>query len=294
MYNKALLTFIAVAQSGSFTKASERLFMSPTAVMKNINTFEDHLNIKLFYRSTNGISLTEAGKQIYKDANYLINYSNEAINKAKNIVQSERKTVKIGTSIQNPAKIFMDLWYQMDEQFPDYDLEIVPFDDDHNNILSVIEQIGDKFDFLIGVCDSKLWLSKCAMLTLGSYKKVVSVSKKHPLAKKQSLEISDLYNYTLMMVKKGDSNSNDIIREELNAKHPQIIIEDTSHFYDMDVFNSCATSNKILLNLDAWKDIHPGIISIPVNWNYKINYGIVYSKKADKNIKDIINKIKAN
>lgn len=38
MYNPALDTFICVADCGSFTKASERLYISPTAVMKQINS----------------------------------------------------------------------------------------------------------------------------------------------------------------------------------------------------------------------------------------------------------------
>ena len=47
MYNHILDTFIAVADCGSFTKAARRLYISPTAVMKQINTLEEHLDMKL-------------------------------------------------------------------------------------------------------------------------------------------------------------------------------------------------------------------------------------------------------
>lgn len=40
MYNNLLTTLIAVADCGSFTKAAERLYISPTAVMKQINALE--------------------------------------------------------------------------------------------------------------------------------------------------------------------------------------------------------------------------------------------------------------
>lgn len=43
MYNPLLNTFVAVADCGSFTKASETLFISPTAVMKQMNALEKHL-----------------------------------------------------------------------------------------------------------------------------------------------------------------------------------------------------------------------------------------------------------
>ncbi|MGN0812631.1 MAG: LysR family transcriptional regulator [Candidatus Coproplasma sp.] len=36
-------TFIAVAESGSFTKATDTLFISSTAVMKQINSLEKRL-----------------------------------------------------------------------------------------------------------------------------------------------------------------------------------------------------------------------------------------------------------
>ena len=54
MYNYLLDTLIAVVKSGSFTKASEKLYLSPTAVMKQINTLEKQLDLKLLRRTPNG------------------------------------------------------------------------------------------------------------------------------------------------------------------------------------------------------------------------------------------------
>ena len=51
MYNPILDTFIAVSDCGSFTKASQRLYISPTAIMKQINTLENHLELKLIQRT---------------------------------------------------------------------------------------------------------------------------------------------------------------------------------------------------------------------------------------------------
>ena len=65
MYNPILDTFIAVCDCGSFTKAAERLYISPTAVMKQMNTLEKHLEVKLIERTPAGIHLTEAGAVIF-------------------------------------------------------------------------------------------------------------------------------------------------------------------------------------------------------------------------------------
>ena len=51
MFNPNLTTFVCAVDSGSFTKAANKLFVTPTAVMKQINALESHLNLKLIERT---------------------------------------------------------------------------------------------------------------------------------------------------------------------------------------------------------------------------------------------------
>lgn len=261
MYNPLLNTFVAVADCGSFTKASETLFISPTAVMKQMNALEKHLELKLIERTPSGIYLTQAGAVIYKEAKFMMEYSQKAISRAKAALYDYETTFCVGTSTLNPAKPFMDLWYLVNQDFPAYKLHLVPFADNHDGILSEIEKLGEKFDFLIGVCDSKKWLSRCNFLPLGRYAKMVAVSREHPLASKTCINIEDLYGETLMMVRKGDSETNDHIRRNLEENHPEIHIEDTPQFYDLSVFNRCAKTGNVLLTIECWRDVHPGLVS---------------------------------
>lgn len=284
MYNPLLDTFIVVVDCGSFTKASEVLYISPTAVMKQMNSLENHIKLKLIERTPNGIYLTEAGKIIYQDAKFLIDYSKKCISNAKAALYANEMTFCVGTSLLNPAKPFMDIWYIVNKDFPKYKLHLVPFEDNHNGILSEIEKLGEKFDFLIGVCDSKEWLSRCNFLQLGYYKKMIAVSREHHLAEKKCIDIKDLYGETLMMVQRGDSGTNDTIRNNLENNHAKIHIEDTPLFYDLSVFNRCAETGNVLLTIECWKDVHPGLISIPVNWDYSIPYGLLYSSTAPEDV----------
>lgn len=284
MYNPILETFIAVCDCGSFTKAAKRLYISPTAVMKQMNLLESHLELKLIERTPSGIRLTDAGAIIYQDAKFLIEYSKKSVASAKAALYAESTTFCVGTSLLNPAKPFMDLWYRVNKEFPDYKLHLVPFEDDYEGILGEIEKLGEKFDFLIGVCDSKAWLSRCNFLPLGRYKKMVAVSREHRLAGKRMINIEDLYGETLMMVKRGDSGVNDFLRNDLETYHPQIHIEDTQPFYDLSVFNRCAETENVLLTIECWQDVHPGLVSIPVNWEYSIPYGLLYSFDAPDDV----------
>lgn len=61
LYNPQLDTFLRVADAGSFSKAAEEAYITPTAVIKQINLLEESLDVKLFDRSHRGLTLTKAG-----------------------------------------------------------------------------------------------------------------------------------------------------------------------------------------------------------------------------------------
>ena len=288
MFNPQLEVFVCAAESGSFSKAAERLFISPTAVMKQVNSLERHLGVRLLERTPQGVRLTPGGEIICRDAKFLFDYSKRSIENARQAMSVRDTTFCVGTSLLTPAKLFMDLWYQASREFPDYKLHLVSFEDDHTGILSVISKLGSDLDFLVGVCDSRQWLSQCSLLPLGYYKKMCAVSREHPLAQKKSLDITDLYGQTLMMVAKGDSGTNDFIRNDLQRNHPQIRIEDTPHFYDISVFNRCAETKNVLLTLECWQDVHPGLVTLPVNWDYQIPYGLLYPLEPLPDVKRFV------
>ena len=54
MYNPQLDTFICVVEAGSFSKAAEELYISAPAVIKQINSLENSLNLQLFERTHRG------------------------------------------------------------------------------------------------------------------------------------------------------------------------------------------------------------------------------------------------
>lgn len=100
-----LKVFVEVVDQGSFTKAAESLYISSTAIMKQMNIFEEHIGLQLLIRTPRGIHLTEAGKSIYKDAKFMIQYSQEAIDRAYQMNETNKQTIRIGTSALYPVKI---------------------------------------------------------------------------------------------------------------------------------------------------------------------------------------------
>ncbi len=68
MFDGRLETFIKVAECGSFTKAADALYVTATAVMKQINALESELSVRLFERTNHGSTLTKAGESFLQDA----------------------------------------------------------------------------------------------------------------------------------------------------------------------------------------------------------------------------------
>ncbi|GHO47442.1 hypothetical protein KSX_56050 [Ktedonospora formicarum] len=50
----------------------------------------------------------------------------------------------------------------------------------------------------------------------------------------------------------------------------------------MELFNHCEESGAILLTLEGWKEVHPFLVTIPVDWPYTIPYGVLYPLKPSK------------
>ncbi|MFO7227384.1 LysR family transcriptional regulator [Pseudomonas aeruginosa] len=61
----SLAWFAHVAHHGSFTKAAAEMGVSRANLSQNVKALERRLNVKLLYRTTRDMSLTEAGQRLY-------------------------------------------------------------------------------------------------------------------------------------------------------------------------------------------------------------------------------------
>lgn len=277
MYNHQLDTFICVADAGSFSKAAEVLYVSPTAVMKQINLLEDALDVQLFVRTPRGLTLTDAGKSYYQDAKYMIQYAKDAQTRAKNAMQSNDNVIHIGTSLMTPHQFLMDLWPQIHALRPELKFQIVNFENTPENAREILAHLGRNIDIVAGIFDeTMLNLRGCTAFELNRQPLRCAVSIYHPLAQKDSLNIEDLYGQKLMLMKRGWSEHVDKLRDELWQEHPQINIVDFS-FYNVDVFNQCENNGALLMAVPIWASVHPLLKIIPVAWEYSIPFGLLHA-----------------
>lgn len=286
MYDDLINTFITVVECGSFSKAAKKLYCSNVSIMKQMNNLEEKIDITLLNRTPRGIKLTPAGESFYKDAKNIIDLSNKAVEKAKQIEKNEKKTIRIGTSLMRPCKPLIDLLNSVNYATLPFQIEIVPLDDIHLSEAKSI--IGKNIDCFVSPFGRTKWLSNFNTHFLGEYLCCIMLPKTHKLAQKDILTWNDLNNESIFLIKKGESDVFDSLRETIKNKHPLINIIDTNDFFTLNTFNDCIKNNYLIEAIETWGDIHPTLTIKPVKWKYRIPYGIVYSLTPSKKITEFI------
>ena len=260
MYNHQLDTFIQVADAGSFSKAAEALFISSTAVMKQINLLEGSLEVQLFNRTPRGLTLTNAGKSYYQDAKYMIQYAKDAQVRAKNAMQSNESVIRIGTSLMTPSQFLLDLWPQVHEVHPELKFQMVNFDNTPENAREILANLGQNIDIVAGIFDeTMLTLRACDALELMRVPICCAVSIYHPLAQKKKLAVEDLYGQRFMLMKRNWSKHVDRLRDDLWEQHPEI-----------------------------QEGVHPLLKILPVEWNHSIPFGLLHSPTPSPTVQRLI------
>lgn len=95
---KLLEGFITIANTGSFSKAAQLLFISQPALSQNIKQLEVHFSTDLMKRTSHGVSLTEAGKNLYKHAVDLVAMSDLMEKDMKELSVSFDDTLLVGAT----------------------------------------------------------------------------------------------------------------------------------------------------------------------------------------------------
>jgi len=94
--------FEAAARHLSFTHAAQELFVTQSAVSRQIKTLEDGLGVQLFVRGARGIALTEAGERLYRAVSAALGQVQEAI---ASLTSAASRTVTVTCTLA-----FCSLW----------------------------------------------------------------------------------------------------------------------------------------------------------------------------------------
>ncbi len=95
---KHLRSFLAVAQSGSFTLAAARLCVTQSALTATIQQFEEAVDLKMFDRTTRSVALTDAGDRFLPEAQKVVQVFDSSVGDLLALGQGERGHIRIGAA----------------------------------------------------------------------------------------------------------------------------------------------------------------------------------------------------
>lgn len=125
MDTSTLQAFLAVAESGSFSKAASQLYLTQSAVSKRIALLEEQLGSKLFDRIGRSISVTEAGNELLPRARDILLQFDDAKRAINNISSGEiMGTLSFAASHHISLHRLPNYLRRFSEECPDVELDL--------------------------------------------------------------------------------------------------------------------------------------------------------------------------
>jgi hypothetical protein len=288
MYNTHLQTFISVIEAGSFRGAAEKIGISPSAVLKQISLLEQDLNVAVFDRSRRGVSLTEAGESIYRDAKYIMQYCQGATDRAREIHNRQGRTIRVGASFMMPADPVIEPWTKAKLSLPDLSCRFTLFENTQTGMERAFSTIGQDADIIVSVYDDA-FLKKYGLkgLRLQDVPLIIASPFGETAADSTYQSMEDLSGKTILVPAQGTYSAVDTFIQEVRENHPDIELEEIGP-YSLGHCYECMNSGKLLLTYDVWPAVRILLKLHSMNWSYKSSYGILYAENPSDPVRRLI------
>lgn len=114
--NDILRTFVAIAETGSFSGAAEVVFRTPSAVSMQIKRLEELVGVSLFVRDSRSVRLTRSGETLLAYARRMLALSNEAMSRFRH--PDMHGVVRLGATDDIGERILPTVLKRFAEAFP--------------------------------------------------------------------------------------------------------------------------------------------------------------------------------
>lgn len=181
-----LRNFIAVVQSGSYTKAANQSFVSQPSLSKSIKRLEEELNIKLLERSTRFVRLTDEGRLVFDQAKKAVLALDEMPVLLNDLKQMHAGSISIGIPPLVSTLFFPILARKFHESYPHVKLDLT------ERGAKLIWELVDNGEVNIGFVVLPANESLFDIQPFIEDEFVLFVHKEHPLAKCEVVSLEDL------------------------------------------------------------------------------------------------------
>lgn len=190
---KPLRYFIALAETGNFHRAAERLHLSQPALSRQIAALEREIGTALFERGARAVTLTPAGASFYRDAVGILEGLARAQAQALATAAGKRGLLRIGFTMAAAHSVIPRYVRAMRAAWPDVRVELkeVVSDELPERVMAGAIDLGVVFDN-----GARPGLARRRVLTEPL---CVALPRSHPRARARSVRITDLQDDAFAM-----------------------------------------------------------------------------------------------
>lgn len=184
----SLRYFITVAEYSSFTKASERLFVTQPTLSRQISDLEDELGAQLFVRSRHSLVLTAAGRRLLPEAKEIIKKCDSLSELVKHESNEITGSLRIGYQAFLDTTLMSQALKSTTRKNPQIDISLNRGSSSeltHNLMQGNCDMI-----FTVNICVEAL--SDLEIVKLQDNMLQVAVPRNHRLADQKKIYIQDL------------------------------------------------------------------------------------------------------
>lgn len=211
MEDHKLKVFCTVAETKSFSKASEIIHLTQPAVSLQIQALEELYETKLFDRSSNTVVLTPAGEILYKYAKEILTLYASAAKDIGELTGLVKGSISLGASTTIGNHILPTVIADFRKTHPKIKIHLMV-----GNTKRIVELLNSG-NVDIGLVEGDVTKQKLIAEKLINDELVVIVAPAHPWAKKKEISIFDLTKEPFILREEG-SGTRQIIEKYLN-KH---------------------------------------------------------------------------
>lgn len=216
-----LKVFYTVANRLSFTKAAAELFITQPAISKHIQELEEKYKIKLFDRTGNKISLTQAGEVLLQHTNKIVEIYRDVDFDMSSLINQQRGLLRIGASTTISQYIIPPLLARFHQKLKDITVNL------RNGNTEQIENALQKKEIEIGIVEGQSKNKSIKYIPFLKDELVLVCNSKNPLLSKKEINRDDLLDMSFLMREPG-SGTLEVIEYALkpfNISLSQLTIE---------------------------------------------------------------------
>src|SRR5438067_2351348 len=234
-----LRTFSEIAETLNFTKASERLNLTQSAVSHQIKALEDELGVKLFLRGKRGVKLTDAGKSAVESARRILNEAELMREEVTGREQALAGSVRVAAATQALVYLFAPLFEDFMDSHESVELVFRTTANTEQTVDDILEGVAD-----VGFASMAVYSPTLQVTELFVDELVLVISKKHRLAAKTAVSINELEKERWVLFERGASirRSTDDFFKKVHVKPEKALESNDTYFVKLMVEHGLGVS----------------------------------------------------